>query len=231
MHCFFIFSYEQYCGNRPILLRHLPTRDALLFLFCVSCLNNSSDRYRCGICRHALLFISLCCFLERPISLRQHSFSACIVSLCFFYLGIVLGNIRFQSVKLFKFNKTEVALMMRYSIAEIRMTQWRRSCKTLCKKKVYWFNFRFKTLVHLQSRLGESTAIFSRFSFPFSPPKVASVSLYPTLRFKVGKTDGIVTVGFSVLQIIKFLSLTWNQLEQTHRVDGEWFIQERQWSY
>jgi hypothetical protein len=73
-----------------------------------------------------------------------------------------------------------------------------------------------------------STAIFSRLSFPFSPPEVASETLYPTLRFKVGNADGDVTVRFLLLQIIKFKKLNTSELEKTHRVDSERFIQERQ---
>ena len=91
--------------------------------------------------------------------------------------------------------------------------------QNIVQKKSLLINFKFQPLIDLQSRLGESTVIFSHLSFPFSSPKVASISLYPTLRFKVGKTDGVVMVGFSLLQIIKFKTL--NQLEQTHQVDSE----------
>lgn len=62
------------------------------------------------------------------------------------------------------------------------------------------------------SLLGRSTAIFSRFSSPFSPPNVAPVSLYPTLRFKVGNTDDSDDLDFSTLPNINNVTLSFVHL-------------------
>jgi hypothetical protein len=82
--------------------------------------------------------------------------------------------------------------------------------------------FRFS---NASSLMGWSISILSRFSFFFSPPLVASASLYPTLRFKIGNVDRVFA-GLSPL--LKFNVWTLTRSKQAYRGNSERLIHECQ---